>query len=576
MQLTDGSKHHATGWIGKIVAIVLLPAVGCLVWGCAGNNVLEIRRILFGRECIAVELNRAAAVRQIMVYSGSEEVATLRPSQPEKNGALSVLDCTWRPGREYRIEVAPADGSPLLTASLQSPCKPSPVVIASFEMEKDVEPRGLRAPGYLGGRVAVSADGAYAAVGTEKSRLRVYDVAERRRLWSTRIGEGRILAMQFASGGRCLLVGEQSRDARITCFDTFTGKELWKYRTADDVGEMEGGEPLYRWPVVTAVAALDGRNPSDRDRCCATAARSFTEGGEIRTVSKLYAFDTATGKLLWTHPPAGAMDASPSILATDRRGDCLLFNNYRISPVCGKAVYCLDAGTGAKLWEWELEPLFPGGRNLIWHGLGISPDGSRVAAFSQDGRAFFLDYQELLDSGGSSGCLWKKEMSSPIDVNGMRLIGYGAVAAVTDRNVLFMTGSTIVQRGARTRTLIEHPNADTLFVYSPYGRLEWMYKAGGLSCDLSCSRDGRYVVLGVEHTYNEKDTSRHGVYVFDSLAAGGGREKLAWFFNTEGACLSAAISADGRTVAAIEYPLDVDPRPEFRDVRGAHRFYLLR
>jgi len=554
----------------------LLLAAVCGLLHCGRGKAPEIKRIVFGRNCIAVELNRDAGVERIGLHGGSEEPAVLIPLNPEKKRELFVLDCSWRPGEEYRIEVFLSDGSPPLTATRQSPEKPSPIVLASFEMEKDVEPRGLRAPGYLGGRVAISADGAYAAVGTEKSYLRVYDVAARRRMWSTRIGEGRILAMAFASGGRYLLVGEQSRDAHLYCFDTLTGKEAWRRRTAEDVGEMDGGESLYRWPVVTAIAAVEGERSASHGRCYVTAARSFTEGGEIRTVGKLYALDVASGNTLWEYPVHGAMDASPSMIATDPKGDYVLFNNYRRAPICSKALYCLDGQTGRVLWDWGLEPLFSGSKSLIWHGFGISPDARKVAAFSQDGRGFFFDHHELLTNSAQAERLWRKDTSAPIDVNGMRLIGFGAVARATDRHVFFMTGSTIVQRGSKSRVLIEHPNANTLFVHDLTGRLVWMYKAGGLSCDLSCSRDGRYVVLGVEHTHNEKDTSRHGVYVFDNFAAGGGSQRLDWFFNTKGACLSAAISEDGRHIAAIEYPLDTDPRAEFRDVHGEHRFYLLR
>jgi hypothetical protein len=40
--------------------------------------------------------------------------------------------------------------------------------------------------------------------------------------------------------------------------------------------------------------------------------------------------------------------------------------------------------------------------------------------------------------------------------------------------------------------------------------------------------------------------------------------------------LSADISRDGRYVTLLEYPVDMDTRDEFQDVKGRHRVYILR
>lgn len=88
--------------------------------------------------------------------------------------------------------------------------------------------------------------------------------------------------------------------------------------------------------------------------------------------------------------------------------------------------------------------------------------------------------------------------------------------------------------------------------------------------------DGRYILIAATHSRIEKDTSRHGVYLFDNQIPGGASRKLVWFYHTEGICLSADISSDGRYIAALEYPIDMDRRDEFEDVRGRHMVYLLR
>ncbi len=541
--------------------------------GCSLESPLEIKELVFGRDVVAVRLSRAASVESITIGDDRQELAR---RAPDEKGDFFVLDCAWEPGRPYTVQVTPSGARTPLTVRRTSPQKPSPVILGIVELEQDVEPRGLRESAYLGGRVAISADGAYAAVGTEKSHLRLFRMADGRQLWSRRIGEGRILAIAFADRGRRLLVGEQSRDAFVTCFDVQTGEELWKRRTADDVGEMEQGDPRARWPVIAGLAVVEGEGGGPGPRCFVAAKRQYEVQSNLAAVSKIYGLDVATGAVLWTFPEQGAMDGSPSMLSTDARGHTVLFNNWKKGNVFDKALYGLSGETGRLLWGWEMEQLYPGRDYLIWHGFGISKDGTRVVVFSQDGRAFLLDHAALVESGGSAGILWQREISTPVLVNGMRLIGQGATAHVTDQYVLFSTGSTIVQQASNARTFIEHPNGNSLFVHDLEGRLLWTYKPGGLCYEIPLSADGRYVILGATHGRSQKDTSGQGVYVFDHWRPGSASERLAWFLNTDGICISAAASEDGKRIVALEYPLDMDPRSEFEDVRGKHRLYFLR
>ncbi len=65
-------------------------------------------------------------------------------------------------------------------------------------------------------------------------------------------------------------------------------------------------------------------------------------------------------------------------------------------------------------------------------------------------------------------------------------------------------------------------------------------------------------------------------YLFDNSRPGGAANRLVWFFHTDGMSLSADISRDGRYIALLEYPVDMDIRDEFQDVKGKHRVYILR
>lgn len=552
--------------------LLLLGLIRCL-FGCSVAPPLEIKEVAFGREVVAVRLSHAAAVESIGI--GDDQRELLRHA-PGETGDFFVLDCSWDPGREYTVQVTPAGARAPVTVRCTSPEKPSPLILGIVDLEQDVEPRGLRESAYLGGRVAVSSDGAHAAVGTEKSHLRLFRMADGRQLWSRRIGEGRILAIAFADRGRRLLVGEQSRDAFITCFDVQTGDELWKRRTADDVGEMEQGSPRARWPVIAGLAVVEGEGGGPGARCFVAAKRQYEAQSGLAAISKIYGLDVDTGTLIWTFPEQGAMDGSPSMLSTDARGRTVLFNNWKKGKVFDKALYGLSGETGRALWGWELEQLHPGRDYLIWHGFGISKDGTRVVVFSQDGRGFLLDHATLLESGGSAGVLWQQEISSPVLVSGMRLVGQGATAHVNDQYVLFSTGSTIVQQASNARTFIEHPNGNSLFIHDLEGRLLWTTKPGGLCYEIPLSADGRYVILGATHGRAQKDTSGQGVYVFDHWRSGSASDRLAWFLNTDGICISVAASEDGKRIVALEYPLDMDPRSEFEDVRGKHRLFFLR
>jgi hypothetical protein len=84
------------------------------------------------------------------------------------------------------------------------------------------------------------------------------------------------------------------------------------------------------------------------------------------------------------------------------------------------------------------------------------------------------------------------------------------------------------------------------------------------------------MVFPIRYNRSRKDSVVHGVYLFDHSAPNAAGSRLLWFYHTEGMCLTADVSPDGKHVAAMEYPVDVDTRDEFEEVKGAHRLHLLR
>ncbi|MDP2845833.1 MAG: dehydrogenase, partial [Candidatus Methanoperedens sp.] len=63
----------------------------------------------------------------------------------------------------------------------------------------------------------------------------------------------------------------------------------------------------------------------------------------------------------------------------------------------------------------------------------------------------------------------------------------------------------------------------------------------------------------------------HGVYVFDNAAKGGATSKLAYIYKTKGIVVSAAISSDGKYIAALESPARLDDG----SVIGEYKIHIL-
>ncbi len=547
------------------ILILLLSLIACSPVGSPG-----IKEIEFGRGAIAVELDRKVLVKEIDIYQGQRRMASEEVGRDIKR---AILDLDWQGGKTYRIEICLRSGSHSLISTCKAPERPSPIVLRGLDLES-VDPHELWDYCYIGGVVAFSPDGNYLAVGTEKGYLRLIDVKTGRVLWSKRIGEGRIITMAFSPDGRYLAMGEQSRDAFLYLYDT-KGQLLWRFKASSDIGTIGAGENKYHLPVVNSLIF----DPDIIRARVYLVARHYL-GPVDRGYSfkgKVYCLDLKTGKTIWSWPQGGCMDAAPDALRIDRQGRYLLFSDYWKGSSYNRSLYCLETSDGHLLWSWDFRPLFPEKRLGIWHGVDISPDGRYVAAFSSDGRGFLLDNRELIETGGKRGVVWERPISTPILVNGLTIYAFPALAKVAKGYVAFLTGNTKARQGKR-RPAIEYPNANSLFVYDLKGNLQWTAEVGGASYTdrVHSSADGRYIILPVRYNRVRASSLVQGLYLFDNSRSGPASERLVWSFHTDGMCLSADISQDGRYIAALEYPLDIDIRREFQDIKGRHRLYILR
>lgn len=89
------------------------------------------------------------------------------------------------------------------------------------------------------GLVKLSPDNKYLAIGTQGGTLKLIDLATGEKVWKKQLVKGiadaRISDIEFSKDGKRLIVGEESPDAFIYCFDT-NGTEIWKYGAGKDLG----------------------------------------------------------------------------------------------------------------------------------------------------------------------------------------------------------------------------------------------------------------------------------------------------------------------------------------------------
>jgi outer membrane protein assembly factor BamB len=562
--LQSPANLQARGW--KTVWAILLSAA--LLWSCTPKHPPQIEAVHFGRQALEVVLTGKGPVAAVSVFDGTKLAGRAGPGAAP--GRI-IVAAAWLPGRIYRIQAALEDKSTPLEISVTAPDAPEPILSGSLTLEEKVDPWQLTESRYLGGRTALSADGRFGAAGTEDSRLLLLDMDSFQPLWTKRLGEGRLLFLTFTPAGDGLLVGEQSRDGFLYCFETASGRLRWKFRAADVVGESESGSG--RHPVFDYIAL--GR--SDPLRCYAAAKRQYWKDGDYFYHTRMLCLDVATGREVWRYPRTANMDAGPSKVAVDAAQRFVVFNNFKRMTVCDQAVYCLDAASGELLWQWVYDPPYEGHKQLTWRGMDISADGSRVALFAQDGRAFLLENPAALHPPAAHPrVIWQKAVTRLIRVGDMDLYGYGALARFSGSQLFLVSGNTHALMHDKAGAAIDHPQSNTLFAYSLQGELLWMYKLGGIAYNVDLSADRRYLLMPVRSSRSQVDTRHQGIYLFDLQRPGGGSEKLLWHFRTPGICLDGSLSGNGGRIVALEYPLDMDPREQFVDVRGAHRVFELR
>ncbi len=204
----------------------------------------------------------------------------------------------------------------LLTVWVRTKTNAEEAITNSLIVPKDLETKNIydwphwRGPNY---------DGVSAETGWSTS----WPKEGPKQLWKAEIGTG--FSSVTVSNGRLYTMGNVNKEETIFCFDSETGKTLWKhsYPCGLNPKMYEGGPG--------ATPAVDGNEV-------------YTLGNE----GQIFCFDTASGKIVWsTHAqndlkakyPNWGFEGSPLIL------DQMVILNVGASGVA------LDKKTGKKIWE---------------------------------------------------------------------------------------------------------------------------------------------------------------------------------------------------------------------------------
>jgi outer membrane protein assembly factor BamB len=182
--------------------------------------------------------------------------------------------------------------------------------------------------------------------------------------WKASVGLG--FSSFVISGGKAVTVGHADQKDTVYCFDAPTGKEIWKYSYAAELGDkfFEGG----------------------------TTGSATFDGDKLYWLSRwgdLFCFEAASGKVVWSRNiqkeedlkvPMWGFTGAPTIF-----GDLLILN-------AGENGYAVNKTTGRSVWRSATNkeagystpvPVQRGGNTEIWLAnatayVGIDPNGKEL------------------------------------------------------------------------------------------------------------------------------------------------------------------------------------------------------
>jgi outer membrane protein assembly factor BamB len=187
-----------------------------------------------------------------------------------------------------------------------------------------------------------------------------------KRSWRVEIGEG--YSSPVVAGGRAFVHGRKDPEEVVVSINLADGKVLWQQKYQAVFQKNQYAVEMAKGPNATPLVAGN---------------RLFTLGA----TGILNAWDTATGKLLWTRDFSKAIDTSKLFCGTS--ASPLMVDGRLVvevgSDIHGGQVLALNPATGATEWEWK--GLGPGYASPVL----VEVDGSQQIVSMTEGSIVGLD-----------------------------------------------------------------------------------------------------------------------------------------------------------------------------------------
>ncbi|BBB89404.1 outer membrane protein assembly factor BamB [Methylomusa anaerophila] len=548
---------------GWLALVVLLATTGCL-------NKTENSGVqgFFTKNGIIVKSGREAAVAEVHIRVNEQDQAVSARSMG-KNTVLLPLN--WQAGDNYQVIF---DKEKWNSAAPGKPAAWLSAVVPTGELE--AMPTINQWAVEVNEGVAVAPDGQFVAVASFDHTVYLFDRSGKK-IWDYRVPSGMPVSVAFSADGSIVLAGESSSDGKLYAFDRLTGKILWDYAFAADIGKGMSAQWSNRPNVRSLVVNGDAVIAAGQHR-----QRVVEKNGErslilYPTQSVIIAFDIKTGQKRWRYPENETMDTGVSKIVVSADGEKVAFGNQSWSPAekyPDGGIRVLNGGTGKMAAFFQASVINP---YFAWvgihEGIDISANGRYLAIFASDNQAMLFDLGKvnMAETGQAMEPEWIRQVSKVHAVGGVPVYASGSAARVTDEGKLyFMTSNTFVaDKTAASAPPFLHPDSATLFSYNKNGELLWRWQTEGGVGKVRFSADNRFMVAAVYHNYISQSNSRAGIYCFDLRAEG--PDSLAWFYPVEGVASVADIAADGTTIAGCEAPI----RMKGDTVTGQHRLHIL-
>ncbi|WP_292390480.1 PQQ-binding-like beta-propeller repeat protein [Methanosarcina sp. UBA5] len=507
---------------------------------------VPIDSVVFSRTGALITLENEENISQVKIFSANNSTKSINIEKTEKQ-VFTAFD--WKPEVQYQFEVITSDGK---TSSLKvyAPEKPALKEEYSIKLE-DVTPGSIgKTTENVEGMIKFSPDSKYLAIGTQGGALKLIELATGEKVWEKQLVKGiadaRISDIEFSEDGKHLIVGEDSPDAFIHCFD-LNGNDIWKFGAGQDLGS-----DLDHMPAMKKIK-LDSKG-----NIYVAASRACGYIGEkYKYLAMVYSFDPE-GKMRWKFPESELMDSGVTWIDTTPDGKYSVFgtNSFTNADKWKEGtVHALDGNTGKEDWNYSIPPLEPFfDYTAIWYSTQITPDGKDIITMTSDGRAFLFNNSRIMETG-TPKIEWQENISTPIVVSGVPIYGSANYAYIVNNTLIFSIGSTF-SKDKNNDVPIEHPNGNSLFAYDSDGNLLWKWRVDGYAGE--CALNDRYLVVPIAQNLVTEDRNVHGVYVFDVSKSGGSNSKLVQIYNTKGITVAADISPDGKYIAALEAPARLD------------------